>query len=683
MRIVLKTIFIFIISFHGFGQASLEEGFQLLETGNFKQAEVFFENQLHTNPDHKTVLICYGRSVGLNGRPKFANRHFANMVAQTPNDYEITINYAESFLWAKQYDQALPIYKNLVHQYPNRFGAILGYANTLSNLKNYDEAFKWIRRALELDPTNQSARISEKYIRLGQISTYMNQQKYGEGKRVLDFIFSTFPEDKDALLTLANIHLITKNTDSAKVTYRRYTTSTRDTVVAQNGMALAEHIAGNEKEALRITTENVTRIKGLDDSERSLQTYERHIQALLWNRKFSRARRLIDSLYVITPKENRILALRATLSLYTGAPKKSTSNYNTILAQDSLSFDGNLGKANALLATGGLREAYEATQKTLQLFPNQKDALELKEKIRTMHIPNLQEQAGYTFDNGNNVAHFSTTAIELPLSFRLKTTATYGFRTTENTATSAQANAHTFTTGLYYNIWSKTLFAATIGINKARFEDSTYVQPIFRAKLQMQPFPLHNMTLTYQRELQNFNADLIAQKIVQHHYGLTYNLSSNFGLGWYTQLMHTEQSDANTRKLLFTSLYYTLFRKPALKLGLNYQWIAFRDQVPTIYFSPEAYQAAEVFVDFQTKLSSKTKFAVNAALGQQQVETDPLSSIFRAESHIQHQFSRCLNFSIYGKYSNIASATATGFEFTELGIKMHWLFMKKPMFHKF
>ncbi len=132
-----------------------------------------------------------------------------------------------------------------------------------------------------------------------------------------------------------------------------------------------------------------------------------------------------------------------------------------------------------------------------------------------------------------------------------------------------------------------------------------YTQPVLDAQLQLQPLQLQNLTLSYQREVQNFNADLIEREIVQNHYGLNYNLGTNFNLGWYTQLMHTQQSDANTLNLLFTSLYYTLSQKPAFKMGVNYQYITFKDQLPTIYFSPEEYQAVEVFADIPRTISKK------------------------------------------------------------------------------
>jgi hypothetical protein len=132
---------------------------------------------------------------------------------------------------------------------------------------------------------------------------------------------------------------------------------------------------------------------------------------------------------------------------------------------------------------------------------------------------------------------------------------------------------------------------------------------------------------------------------------------------------------------LFTSLYYNLLRKPALKTGINFQYITFKDQVPTIYFSPEQYKAVEIFVDVRGKFTEKTNFIASVATGFQQVEQDPQTATFRAEAGLKHQFSKRLSANLYGKYSNIASATAAGFEFTEIGIKLKWLLTKKPLFY--
>lgn len=680
MRILKTTTVFCLLSFFAQGQEPLQKGFIFLENGNFAAAETFFENTLKVEPSNKTAQICYGRAVGLSGEPQKATALFARLLETYPNDFEIAINYNESFLWGKQYETAKPLYAKMVEEHPENFGAVLGYANTLSNLKEYQEALKWVERALEIQPENQSAKVSRKYMRLGYANQYVNKQDYGSGENLLKEIFVDFPNDKDALLNLANLYLITKQTEKAKTMYKSYVTSPIDSITALNGISLAEHIAENDKEALTIAIASINKVARFENHELTEHTHDRYVQALIWNRKFSKAKTQIDSLETVYPDRNWIHALKATLGLYTGDAKTSIQEYDAILAKDSTSFDGNLGKANALFAADKIVPAYKAAYQTLAIYENQKDAKGFLEKLDGMYTPTIEEHAAYTFDNGNNAAFYTNTTADIALSTKFRTTVSYFYRTTENTVTGNQASSHVVLAGLQYKLLPKTTLKTVVGLNNSRFMTEAYTQPVLDVQLQLQPLKLQNLTLGYQREVQNFNADLIEREIVQNHYGLNYNLGTNFNLGWYTQLTQTQQSDANTRNLLFTSLYYTLMQKPALKMGLNYQYIAFKEQLPNLYFSPEQYQAVEFFAEIRGQFSEKTSYRASAATGYQQVENDPNTPIFRAEAALQHQFSKHLSTNLYGKYSNIASATATGFEFTEIGLKLKWLFMEKPLF---
>jgi len=681
MKAIVRIIAVILVASYSFGQAPMQDGFLLLEKGNFQQAEVFFENYLSTEATNKTAQICYGRAVGLNGNPQKANSLFAELLKKHPQDFEVQINYNESLLWDKQYAAAKPLYANLVATYPDNFGAVLGYANTLSNLKEYEAALQWIDKALQLQPENESAKVSKKYMKLGKANQFVNKQAYGRAEVILNEIFEDFAEDKDALLNLANLYLIIKATTKAKEMYGRYATSPKDSITALNGIALAEHIAEKDKEALRIALKAKNGVGAFADNELTEKTYDRYVQALIWNRKFIKAKRQIDSLEPYNPNRNWIYALKATLGLYTGDAKSSIANYDAILQNDSTSFDGNLGKANAFFAADQILPAYEAAYKTLAIFKDQKDALSFIEKLNANYTPYVEEHVAYTFDNGNNVAYATNTTASVAFSTKFRSTLSYQYRATENTVSLNNAQSHVVLAGLEYKVAPKTYFKGVFGINNSRFMTEAYTQSVLDVKLQLQPYKLQNLDLCYQREVQNFNADLIEREIVMNHYGLNYNLGTNFNLGWYTQLMHTQQSDENTRTLLFTSLYYNVLRKPALKLGLNYQYITFKEQVPTIYFSPEQYQVAEVFADLRGKLSEKARYMLSAATGLQQVENDPRTAIFRAEAGLDYQFSKRWSVNVYGKYSNIASATAAGFEFTEVGLKLKWLVMERPLFY--
>lgn len=663
-------------------QTDMSKGFGLLEKGNFQEAELFFEEYLKTDSDNKTAKLCYGRAVGLSGEPAKATNLFSELLKEYPGDFEIEINYNESFLWAQEYELAKPLYAALVEKHPTQFAAVLGYANTLSNLKEYVLALKWVEEALLLQPENGSAKTSRKFMRLGYASEFVNKQNYKKAEQFLKEIFTDFPEDKDVLINLANLYLITKQVDKAKDIYKRYATSPKDSIISLNGIVLAEHIDENDKEALKISKTAILKVIKLKDNELTEQTYDRYIQALIWNRKFITAKKQIDSLENHYPNRNWIHALKATRGLYTGDPKASLKSYDKILKNDSASFDGNLGKANALFAADLIIPAYNMANQTLKFYKDQKDAKGFIEKLNLMHTPTVEEHAAYTFDNGNNVAFYTNTTIDVPVSTKFRSTLSYFYRTTSNSVTDNKAQSHVLLAGLQYKLFPKTILKTVLGINNSRFLDDAYTQPVLDIKLDMQPLKMQNLTLGYQREVQSFNAELIEREIVQNHYGLNYNLGTNVNFGWYTQLMHTQQSDANVRNLLFTSLYYNVLRKPALKMGVNYQYITFKDQVPTIYFSPEKYQAVEIFADVRGNITEKTTYMASAATGQQKVEEDPNTTIFRAEVSVQHQFSKRFNMNLYGKYSNIASATAAGFEFTEIGLKAKWLFLKQPLFYK-
>ncbi|QBA65581.1 tetratricopeptide repeat protein [Muriicola soli] len=664
------------------GQQLMDEGFKLLENGDFEKAETFFDAYLQKEPSNKTALICYGRAVGLSGEPKKAIEHFEGLKGQYPQDFEIAVNYNEAFLWDGQYEKARPLYESLLDLYPDSFAVHLGYANTLGNLKEYPEALEWINKTISLDSTNSSAMVSRKYIRLGYADGLIKKKNYSKAEELLKENFSDFPKDKETLISLANLYLILKEVNKAKDTYIVMATTKSDSVRALNGMSLAEHIGKNDRRALSLAAQALEKAQLIHDDMLKNQTRERYVQSLIWNSSYGKAKTQIDSLEQVHSKEPWVKALRATLGMYTADFGVSIEEYDDILAIDSTSFDGNLGKANALFASDEIIPAYRAAFKTLSVFPGQSDAQGLVEKINGLHIPTTEARAFYTFDNGNNIAYGNQVSAKIPFSTKFRSTLSYTYRNTENTLTSNQALSHILLGGISYKIMPNTKLKAVAGFNFAGFDDRNYAQPILDLRLQMKPLKLQNLELGYQREVQNFNADLIEREIVMNHFGLNYNLGTTFDLGWYTQAMHTIQTDGNTRNLIFSSLYYNLFKIPAVKVGINYQYISFSEQLPTIYFSPEKYQAVEIFGDVRGSFSEKTSYYFNGAAGSQKVEDDHSSAVFRLEGGFKHQFAKRLDIELYGKYSNIASATATGFEFTEIGFKVQWKLTEAPLFYK-
>lgn len=660
----------------------MSEGFSNLEKGEFDKAEVFFTTLLNEYPQNKTAQLCYARAVGLNKQPEKALTLFTTLKSNYPDDLEIKLNYAESLLWNKKFDDAKIYYTTLVSENPTNFVAHLGLANTLSNLKQFNNALSYINKALELSPANGGALVSRKYIKLGSANEMVFAKKYTEAENFYNEILTDFPNDKETLLNKANLYLITKNSVKGRETYNLVSTS--DPILALNGLSLVEHIAGKESKALEISEKAMAKIGETKDEKLIKQTQERYIQALIWNKKYKLASTKITELNRLYTNENWLLALSATLAIYKSDFKDSIRYYENILVNDSKSFDGNLGLANAYNASGETDNAYKAVYKTLEIFKNQNDSMNFLKKLNEEHTPALEEKMSYSYDNGNNTAITSRTLITFPLSTKWSMNTTYQYRKTENSVTNVSANANDFLVGALYKFHPKISFYVDGGITSASSTIASYTSLLFNSYFKMKPMKLQDLEIGYKRDLQNFNTDLIDKQIAANNYYFNYNIGSNFKLGWFTQYFYTTQSDNNTRNLLFTSLYYSFLSKPILKGGVNYQFISFKDQLPTVYFSPSQFNAYEVFVELlkDEKITENNSlfYNVNLATGFQYIEKLDKQSTYRIQAKLGYKFSDRFLVNLYGLKSNIASAAASGFTYSEFGFRLNWLFLSKPIF---
>ncbi|MBE7660288.1 tetratricopeptide repeat protein [Tenacibaculum finnmarkense] len=690
MKIKHLTFLLFFITSTSIFSQNMKEGFTYLETGKYQQAEAFFENILKSYPTNKTARLCYGRALGLNGNSYKAVTLFTNLLNDFPSDFEVKLNYAESLLWNKDYNKAEEYYKNLISENDKSFPALLGYANTLSNLKKFNKAINYVNKALIVLPNNQNALVSKKYMRLGLANSKVNTKNYTAAEKILKENFIDFKKDKETLLNLANLYLISNQIDKAKEIYIIIGEDSTNKLTSLNGISLANHLDGDDKEALIISKKAVSILNNTTDKSIKNQTKERFIQALIWNNKYSLAEKEINKLLVNNKDpENWILSLRATLNIYKSDFKKSIADYNLILKKDSASFDGNLGKANALKASGYFIDAYKSAENTLSFYKKQKDATNFIKNLDKSFTPFVEVKTAYSFDNADNKAYLYAANLEFPFSTKLKLFGNYSYRTTSNSVTKASGISNNFSAGIAYQLLNNATFKGVLGISASDTDTNKFSQLLADLSLKIKPFKLQDLEIGYKREVQNFNADLLDKEIIQNNFLINYSLNTNFNLGWYTQLYYTSQSDENTRNLLFTSLYYNIFKKPSLKAGVNYQNISFKNQVPTIYFSPRTFSAAEIFINIiKDENIAKNKewfYELTAATGFQFIEKNKKQSTYRIQAKLGYKFSERSLLNIYGTQSNIASASAISssadFTFTEIGLRFKWC-LKNVFFKK-
>lgn len=681
----LKYLYLIVLIFTQVVSAQdMTEGFSYLEKGDFEKGVTFFEKILKDYPTNKTARLCHARAVGLHNNPAKALSIFETLKEEYKNDLEIELNYAESLLWNKKFEEAKVFYIRLVNQYPDNFVAHLGFANTLSNLKEFSSALTYVNKALKLSPNNPGALVSRKYIKLGFANEKVNAKLYNEAETFYNEILVDFPNDRETLMNKANLYLISKQLKKGKDVYYALATNPKDSIVALNGLSLLAHLGNKNGEALKIANQSLVKSAKIQDKKIIQQTHERHVQALIWNKKYTPAEQKIQKLLTEYPNENWVLALSATLAIYRSDFKQSIADYETILVNDLKSFDGNLGVANAYFASGKTDKAYQAVYKTLDIFKNQNDAMNFLQKLNENYSPFIEEKLTYSFDNGNNKAYASNTQITLPVSLKLAFNAAYLYRKTENEISKVNATTNDFMLGFTYKLKPKTQFAFMGGVTSVSAINQGYSQFLAHTFFKLKPLKLQDLEIGYKREIQNFNAALVDKQIVTNNFYLNNNQGTNFNLGWFTQYYYTTQSDQNARHLLFTSLYYNLLAKPVLKTGLNYQFITFKNQVPNDYFSPKKFNAFEVFVDFlkdeQAAKANSMFYTFSGALGFQFIEDQAKQGTYRIQAKLGYKISNRFLTNLYGTHSNIASATAAGFTYTEIGLRLKWFITSKPTF---
>lgn len=659
-------------------QINMSEGFKFLEKGKFEKAKFFFEKILEKEPNNKTAKICYGRALGLTGSTKRATALFAELLQKYPNDFEVKLNYAESLLWGKKYTFAKEYYEKMIKEKPDSFNALLGYANTLSNLKKYKKALVFINKALEKSPGNNNALISRKYIRLGYADSLQKEKQSEKAITLLDDNLKDFSIDKESLQLKANIYLSNKEYKKATDVYLKIGKTEEGNITSLNGLSLIAHLEKKDKKALELAEKAMHKNAELKNVNLNKLTNERYVQALIWNKKYKLAAKKIKELHVNFPNQNWVLALDASQNIYKGGFKKAIELYKKILNNDTESFNGNLGITNAYLANNDYTNAFKSIKEALVLFPTQKDAVSIEKKMYRKFFPYLEEKISYSFDNGDNTSYTSSTSVVYPLNKKLTLNGLFTYRKTGNSQLNTKANSIGFNLGLNYQVIPNLNFISNIGYSDVKAISNNYNQTVFTVKIKSKPFRLHDLEMGFNRRLEDFNVDLLNRKIVNDNYFINYNIGTTFNLGWYNQFFLTNLSDGNQRSLFFSSLYYNFLSEPLIKGGINYQYITFSTQKPTVYFSPEKFNNYEVFIELLKDEQSTRKknwfYNANAATGIQKIETNDGQFTYRINAKLGYKFSDNFLMNVYGSHTNIASATVAGFTFTELGLRLKWYF---------
>ncbi len=664
--ILLLSIFNFASS-----QENLKTGFTYLEEGAFSQAEIFFSKILDKEPDNFTAKICYGRAIGLNGNPSLALTHFEQMRVAHPENLEVSLNYAEALLWNRQFSDAKIFYEELLKKHPENSTLLLGYANTLSNLKMYDKAKIYIDKALQQDPENKGFLQSLKYIHLGGAYQYFLAKEYDTALEWLTAIESEFPDDIEVWESRFQNYVAQNDWKNAQLSLSKIPENTDNgQAIKYLNQSLLAHLQHRESQSLQYAQFAYSTNDTLLDKNLKNRINERFIQALIWNKKFIRAKNAID-LHRKDLPASILLQLQTQYHTYRGEFDRVIEKSNQLLALDSTSYVGHMSLYNAQFGNKNFEESSLKLKEIETYFPNDVHIVKSKEKLYKLQAPLWETTLFVTEDSGDNLSYNAQSYIRFPLNFKWELKAQIGHRSTED-FNGLQSQNTDVGIGANWKFSPKWKWSNDLLWYQSNGEGDTHREVLWKSELQFDFMPRSFISIGSQKTPENFNSALSNLDLNSTHFYTQMNLMSASRIGLFAQYYYTTYSDQNQRNLGYASLYYTFGNRPIWKMGLNFQHISFSEQNPLEYFSPSTYSLWEgMMVVESPKWEDKKSqwiYLATIALGQQKIEQNQSQLSQRYRLELGYQFNTKIQIKAYGGYNTTSSGTASGFALTDAGL---------------
>jgi tetratricopeptide (TPR) repeat protein len=676
-KIILLITFLF-SWFADFAQDELVPGFKMLESGKFAEGAVFFKHYIDTkDAKNKTALLCYGRGIGLSGNVPEAKQVFNKLLDRFPGDFEVSLNAAEAFMWAKEYKSAKDFYEKLLLIKPNDFAANLGYANANASLFDYKKALEFTNKSVSIDPKNENAKISRKYARLGYADQYSKNQEYKPASALLEDILGENPKDKEALSAKAQLKVVLEKYDEAEKIYKSLLTLTKGQTDVYLSLSYLAFLQKNKTLAMSYANQAIQSTK--TQPENKLKAYLGKVMALGWNEKFNQAFALLDSLDKVFVANNDILVKRATLNTWNKDYNISANFFKKVLEKVPSSFDANLGCADALFAQELDVESKKYVMKTLDYYPNQKDAKDFLVKLSLRHSPSITTHDFISSDKGGNSSINYQFGLEYDIIPSFRALLNFKARLAENSIEKTNAKTDNFGVGFRWRV--KPIWLMTAGVNLASLsgKNKTVNHLLYDFANEFKLTKSQTLELRYQTDVQNFTAGLIDNNLTFQNFIATYSLNTPFKVGIYSQYYYTKNSDDNSRNLLFASLYYDLKAAPVIKFGVNFNAMSFQKQVPQTYFSPSQFYSYEAFglVENLQVPKQKLLYQLSLAGGYQKIEQNDFQSTYRITVALGYRPKNNFEALIYTMNSNSATSSVVGYNYSETGIKAKLILLKK------
>lgn len=663
----------------------MQQGYHLLETGQFASAEVFFQEILAEYPADRTARLCYARAVGLHNDPARAISLFISLSNDYPEDKEVFINLAESYLWNRDYPLGQKAYETLYHIYPEDLAILVGLANSHALQKQYSISYNYLEQALSIDSIDISASTSMQYTRLGLAQEASHLYDYDQADSILAENLKLPVDLIPTYLSQANLALSQNAIKSAEVLFSKVVDQDSTNISGINGLSLTHYLLDHNQKSQTYSIQAIELVEELVNTDQSLQqaTISQLLQRLIWNHDYSTAKSKSQS-YLDSGAIDRLtyVALQSRIAMQQKRYKVAKNQYHELIKLDTRSTEGWIGIVQSMVALDSIPEAYKTVQHAQNVIGKHPTLTQLSQGINNRLRPALNSQIYYNRDSAKDQAINIRLSPVIPLGLRIALLASYQYRSTSNLDSNNHNGTQIFRSGLRYALRPNTTLSGQIGIVQG-LETIGDVGSILSSDFSVQSkLRLQDIQLGYRSGLQDYNTNLINNRISFQTGYLKYSFTTLKGFGMYSELQQNIFSDENRSTFGLLSFYQQVKRRPFAKLGFNFQYLSFNESKPTTYFSPEQFYTGEVFVDIVRSedmfLGKGLTYLITVASGLQFID-EGISNTYRMNFSLGYRWESGISLSCYGLRSNVATSSFGGFTYNEGGIKTTLYLTKNPL----
>ncbi len=386
----------------------------------------------------------------------------------------------------------------------------------------------------------------------------------------------------------------------------------------------------------------------------------------------------LNSYVVPFRDEPWVIPVQAALFMQEGAAIRAIPLYQQVLRTSPGNFEARMGLAHALEASDQKKAAFSEVTAILKDHPDSIPAKALRERLEKSWSPAVSNTFTYSWDSGQNRSWSIATEAALPFGSGTQFRAGYS----ELVALNPSGNESRLSTGVFkasYRPFRHALLSGSAQLNRLETAAAVTTYPMFAAAFRFRPWKMADISLGWQQQLEDFNADLLQQGLRNSRYALTFHQGSTSGWGIYSNLQEAGYSDGNQARMIFASLYRSLGDTKAFKLGLNLQYLGFEESRPTQYFSPLSYKAGEFFVRYEATWWEQLALNMGLAGGMQETDAQGIRPSARVDLKCVYTLSPRIQLSLSGLHSNLASGNTAGFQFSRVMTGFRWQISGKPL----